>query len=157
MSPFALNLLLTLVWMAVSGSFSLANLLLGFTLALLVVAFVAPALSERDTGYRVVRFVALGWLFLQELARSNVRVARDVLRPRFRFRPGIVAVPLDATSNAEITLFANMVTLTPGTLSLDVHPDRTVLWVHAMDVRDPDALRAALKSGFERRILEALR
>jgi len=157
MSPFALHLLLTLVWMAVTGSFSLANLLLGLALALLVVAFVAPALTERGAGYRVARFVALGWLFLLELARSNVRVARDVLRPRFRFRPGIVAVPLDATSDAEITLFANMVTLTPGTLSLDVHPDRTVLWVHAMDVRDPDALRAALKTGFERRILEALR
>lgn len=157
MSPFALHLLLTLVWLAISGTFSLPNLLLGFAIAMLVVSFVAPALSARGSGYRVARFVALGWLFLHELALSNVRVARDVLRPRMRFRPGIVAVPLDAASDAEITLFANMVTLTPGTLTLDVHPDRTTLWVHAMDVGDPDALRAALKGGFERRILEALR
>ena len=69
---------------------------------------------------------------------SAVRVARDVLSPRLRVRPGVVAVPLDARTDLEITLFANLVSLTPGTLSLDVSPDRRTLYVHAMDLPDGD-------------------
>ena len=68
--------------------------------------------------------------------------------------PGIVAVPLDLTSDAGITVLANLITLTPGTLSLDVSPDRRTLWVHALDVADPDAFRREVKEGFERRVKE---
>ena len=69
----------------------------------------------------------------------------------------MVGVPLDATTDAEIALLANLVTLTPGTLSLDVSADRRVLYVHGMFVDDPDELRRAVKQGFERRVLELLR
>ncbi len=61
------------------------------------------------------------------------------------------------TSDVEITLLANLVTLTPGTLSLDVSEDRSTLFVHAMFVDDPDVLRREIKHGFERRVLELLR
>jgi len=72
-------------------------------------------------------------------------------------RPGILAVPLDAQSDAEITLLANLLTLTPGTLSLDVSPDRRFLYVHIMYITDADATRRRIKDGFERRVLEVLR
>jgi multicomponent Na+:H+ antiporter subunit E len=68
-----------------------------------------------------------------------------------------VAVPLDARTDAEIVLLANLITLTPGTLSLDLSDDRTVLYVHAMYLTDPDELRREIKEGFERRVLEVLR
>ena len=66
-------------------------------------------------------------------------------------------MPLDAKTDAEITLLANVVTLTPGTLSLDVSPDRSTLYVHAMFLESPEALRRDIKEGFEKRILELLR
>ena len=72
-------------------------------------------------------------------------------------RPGIIAVPLDAKTDVEITLLANLVSLTPGTISLDVSDDRSVLYVHAMFVEDPQRLCQEIKSGFERRILDLLR
>ncbi len=103
---------------------------------------------------QLVRFVLFfGW----ELVLSNLRVAWDVVTPKAYRRPGVIAVPLDARSDLEITLLANLITLTPGTLSLDVSPDRGTLYVHAMFVDDPDRLRRALKHGFERRVLELLR
>jgi multicomponent Na+:H+ antiporter subunit E len=68
-----------------------------------------------------------------------------------------VAIPLDVETDVEITLLANLITLTPGTLSMDISDDRKVLYVHAMYVDDPEALRAEIKNGFERRVLEMLR
>jgi multicomponent Na+:H+ antiporter subunit E len=74
-------------------------------------------------------------------------------------RPGVIAIPLNARTDVEITLLANLITLTPGTLSLDVSADRSVLYIHVMyiDNDDIDAVRRKIKEGFERRILEVLR
>ena len=72
-------------------------------------------------------------------------------------KPGIVKIPLDARSDLEITLLANLISLTPGTLSLDVSDDRKVLYVHAMYVNDREDFVASIKNGFERRILEITR
>ena len=106
---------------------------------------------------RLPRGVFLLFFFLGELVLSSVRVAWDVLSPNPGFRPGIVGVPLDARTDSEITLLATLITLTPGTLSLDVSEDRKTLYVHAMRVEDPEAFRREIKDGFERRVLELLR
>lgn len=96
--------------------------------------------------------------FSWELVVANLRVARDVLIPGPGFkRPGVVAVPLDVQSNNEITLLACLITLTPGTLSLDVTADRSVLYIHEMFIRDPEEVRQNIKQGFERRVMEVFR
>jgi multicomponent Na+:H+ antiporter subunit E len=73
--------------------------------------------------------------------------------------PGVVAIPLDARTDAEITLLANLITLTPGSVTLDLSEDRSVLYVHAMyiDGGDVEAYRRSVKEGLERRVLELLR
>ncbi|WP_298629293.1 Na+/H+ antiporter subunit E [uncultured Thermus sp.] len=106
---------------------------------------------------KVWRAVWLILYFLMQVVLSNIRVIREVLSPRFRMRPGILAVPLDAKSDLEIALFANMITLTPGTLSLLVSRDRKFLFVHNMYAEDPSAAKAELKEQFERRVLEVTR
>jgi multicomponent Na+:H+ antiporter subunit E len=69
-------------------------------------------------------------------------------------RPGVVAVPLELQTDAAITLLANLITLTPGTLSLDVSADRRVLYVHTMYLDDVEQFRREIKEGFERRVIE---
>lgn len=157
MTIFLLNLLLALLWAAVVGSVDPAHLLTGFVVGYVVLWMARPVLGPtRYFGklFEAVRFVAF---FVYELVLANLRVAWDVLTPRSSRRPGVVAVPLEPDSDVEITLLANLVTLTPGSLSLDVSPDRRVLYVHAMFVDDPDQLRRDIKQGFERRVLELLR
>lgn len=107
-------------------------------------------------AWQVVYFVLF---FLWELWVANLRVAFDVLTPPYQMKPGIIAVPLDARTDAEITLLTNLITLTPGTLSLDISTDRRVLYVHTMyiDRGDIDRARRQIKEGFERRVLEVLR
>lgn len=73
--------------------------------------------------------------------------------------PGVVAIPLDARTDVEIALLANLITLTPGSVTLDLSEDRRVLYVHAMyiDGGDVEAYRRSIKEGLERRVLELLR
>lgn len=103
-----------------------------------------------------VRAIALAVFFSWELALANIRVAYEVLTPKHRMRPGIIAVSLATDSDLQTMLFANLITLTPGTLSLDVSDDRRTLYVHAMYVDDAHGTRMGLKRAFEQRIKDVI-
>jgi multicomponent Na+:H+ antiporter subunit E len=154
---FVANLLLALVWGAMTGSFTLTNLLFGFVLGYLVLLAAGRILGPSRYHSRILKVFAFLGFYLVEVIMANLRVAYDVVTPAFRTRPGIIAVPLEAKTDLEITLLANLVTMTPGTLSIDVSADRKTLYVHAMFVDDPDVFRDELKRGLERRVLEILR
>jgi multicomponent Na+:H+ antiporter subunit E len=152
------NLLLALAWTAMNGEFTAANFLTGFALGFLVLFFARRAVGSQSYVGKVWQAASLLLFFMWELVKANLRVAFDVLTPRHRMRPGLIAVPLDAQTDAEITLLANLVSLTPGTLSLDVSSDRRVLYIHAMYIdEDLETERRKIKQGFERRILEVMR
>ena len=101
---------------------------------------------------RVHRAVGLAAFFFWELVRANLRLALDVATPRYQMKPGILAIPLDATRDSEILLLAMLINLTPGSVALDVSDDRTVMYVHVMYIDSPEKARAEIKDGFERRV-----
>ena len=101
--------------------------------------------------------ISLLLLFVTELVLSAWKVAVLVLSPRMDVKPGIFAYPLRVDRDFEITILANLITLTPGTLSVDVSDDRRTLFIHAMDASDPDTTRREIADGFERKIMEAFR
>jgi multicomponent Na+:H+ antiporter subunit E len=70
--------------------------------------------------------------------------------------PGIIAVPLDAPQDVQILLLSMFINTTPGSVALDVSPDRRTLYVHVMYMDTPDAAREEIKQGFERRVLDVL-
>jgi multicomponent Na+:H+ antiporter subunit E len=152
------NLLLALAWAALQANFTLANLVVGYVLGyLILLMLVKGGVFEESRYIGKVRLAAgLGFFFLWELVRANLRLAHDVATPEFAMRPGIIAVPLDATRDSEILLLAALINLTPGSVALDVSPDRTLLYVHVMYMDDPDTARAEIKEGFERRVLRLL-
>ena len=152
-----INLLLMLAWGAMTGSFSELNLAFGFVLGLGAIWLIREQMGT--TGYfgRIGRILSLLLLFLKELAMSAIRVAMLVLRPKLGTRPGIFAFPLTVDRDFEIALLANLITLTPGTLSVDVSEDRKYLYVHCIDCADLDAAKRDIAEGFEKKILEASR
>lgn len=154
---FMLNLCLAVGWAFLWSDFSLGNLAAGFAAAYLALLATRPLYGGGRYFGTVWRVLALAGYFLWDLARSSLKVAWDVVTPAHHSRPGIVAVPLAARTDGEILMTANLISLTPGTLSLDVSPDRRTLWVHAMFIEDPAHLRRDLKDGMERRVLEAMR
>jgi multicomponent Na+:H+ antiporter subunit E len=101
--------------------------------------------------------ISLIWLFLYELVLSAVRVAKIAMQPKLNIRPGFFIYELKTDRDAEITLLANLITLTPGTLSVDVSDDKKRLFIHAIDIDDIEAMRVDIEQGFERKIMEALR
>lgn len=155
MNLFALNVALAVVWAALWADFSALQLVVGFHVGFAALWMAAPLFDTPSPyfrrAYRVVRLVLF---FLYELVLSSVRVAWDVITPTHRSKPAILEMPLDVKSDFEILLVTNLISLTPGTLSLDVTPDRSTLIVHAMFADDPDALIAELKQGMERMVKE---
>lgn len=108
---------------------------------------------------KVPKIISLIVYFIKELVVASLKVAYDVMTPRFLMKPAVIAFPLDAKSDLEITFLASLITLTPGTLSIDVTEDRKILYVHAMYIRNGnlEELKQEIKQGFERRILEITR
>lgn len=101
----------------------------------------------------LVRFIGF---YLRQLGAANAQVAWEALSPGLQITPGIIAIPMSSRTPVEITLFANLITFTPGTLSVDVDPAEGQLYVHGLHVRDPESFRNQL-ADLENRLLEVLR
>lgn len=156
-SLITINVILALAWAAVTGSFSPFNLFVGFSFGLIALWLIREQTAMRAYFGRVSAFVELGALFFWELLLSALRVAALVLKRDMNLSPGVIAYPLTVTRDVEIALLANLITLTPGTLSVDVSQDRKILFVHCIDVPDESATIADIRDGFERKIKEAFR
>ena len=152
------NMLLALAWAALSGEFSLASLLIGHVLGYVILLMLVKGGVLPPSPYmgKVYQALGLGVFFLWELIRANLRLAIDVATPSYQMKPGIVAIPLDARRDGEILLLAMLINLTPGSVALDVSDDRRVMYVHVMYMLSPDAARAEIKQGFERRVMQLL-
>jgi multicomponent Na+:H+ antiporter subunit E len=157
MNPFSINLVLAVVWAALSGGFTIAGLLTGFVLGFVTLWIMQPLFPQSRYCSKTIGIVRLALFFLWELLVSSIRVAWSVIVPLRHSKPGIVSVPLDVVTDTEITVLGNLISLTPGSLSLDISPDRRHLIVHAMFIEDPDDFRRELKRGMEHRVREALR
>lgn len=157
MNLFLINVLLALTWAAVTGQFSFLNIAFGFVLGIFALSVIREQVGSVGYFSRARRVASLFLLFLFELLMSAVRVAIMVLSPRMNLKPGIFAYRLKVDRDFEITLLANLITLTPGTLSVDVSDDHQYLYIHAIDCSDLDATRKDIAQGLERKILEAFR
>ncbi|HSP31059.1 MAG TPA: Na+/H+ antiporter subunit E, partial [Halomonas sp.] len=137
--------------------FSGLNLLVGMIFGYITLILIEPQLDSLK-GYpaRVPRFLGFIVFFLKELIQANLRVAFDIVTPPWHMKPGVIAMPLSARTEMEITMVANLISLTPGTLSLDVSDDRKVLYSPAMLLDDEEELRRNLKE-MEHRALELFR
>ena len=156
MNLVLLVLVLALGWTAMTGSITAANLFFGAILAAYAIFILRRSYARPSQLRKIRQIIGLVVLFHWELLVSAIRVARIVLSPRLeeKLRPAIIAFPLSVKGDAEITLLANLVTLTPGTLSVDVSKDKAFLYVHVLNLDTREALIADIAGGFEARIRE---
>lgn len=135
---------LTAIWLALWSDMSTANVLSGVLLACAIGHF----FDTWRTGTVVVRplhAARFALYFVAKLVQTTVTVARAVIAPRHRVHTGIVAVPLRGCSDAVATLIADAISLTPGTLTLELRRDPLTLFVHALDVRDVEQVQADVR------------
>ncbi|MBC6437010.1 MAG: Na+/H+ antiporter subunit E [Rhodobacteraceae bacterium] len=157
MNIFTLNIALAISWAALTGGFTLSGLAVGFAIGSGALWLAQPLFPGSERYFkRVWCWVKLITLFLYELVVSSIQVVWDVLTPPQLSKPGIISMPLDAKGEMEVLLVTNLISLTPGTLSLDVSEDNKTLYIHAMFADDPEAIRQQLKAGMERWVIEAM-
>ncbi len=149
-----LHAFLTLAWLSITGVFTSANLLLGWVLCYVVLQIVVGRGEHSAYFWKTRRLFWFAFFFAWELLSATLRVALDILRPRQRIRPAIIELNVEGKSAAEIAMLANVITLTPGSMALDVSHDQGKLYVHSMYAKDVEAARRQLEQGFGRRIGE---
>jgi len=139
------------------GSGSIGVFLSGFGLGYAALWLSKPLYQNTRYFMTLPKTVNLVAYFLKELVISNLRVLWDVITPGHINRPGIIGVPLKAQTDLEIFVVASLISLTPGTLSVDLSEDRKTLFVHVMFLDDVEKAREEIKNGLEWRILEVMR
>lgn len=135
---------LTLVWLLLWDRITIANAAGGVVVACVVLVVFPTARRVRDARPPVIRPLAtlrLAGFVAVQLAVSNWLVAREILSRRSHVRTGIVACPLRTDAPGVVTLLANIVALSPGTMTVDVRADPPTLYVHVLMLRDVAAAR----------------
>lgn len=157
MNQLLLNILLAAAWMLLVGELDAETFIEGAVIGYLILWISKSALGGTKYFSKIPKAIMFVFYFIKEIILANLIVAYDIITPKDYMKPGIIAVPLTVKTDIEITLFSNLLSLTPGTLSLDVSNDKKILYVHALYVKDADTFRTKLKNGLERRLLEVLR
>jgi multicomponent Na+:H+ antiporter subunit E len=146
---FLLNLILALTWAALQGDLNVTNLVIGFLVSAAVIYVFRQMFFEPRYFTKIGLGIKLVLVFFKELIKANLSVLKVVISPRLRVRSGVIAVPTELRNDVALTLLANMITLTPGTLTLDISPDRRYLFVHTLNLDDPEDVKREIRLAFE--------
>lgn len=152
-----MNLLLSFIWVALTGSLYYSNFLFGYLMGFAILWIMNRQEADRRYFNRVPKTIGFIFYFLYEMIAANVQVAYDVITPKYFFKPGIIRYPLEARTDIEINLLSTMISMTPGTLILDISEDKKSLFIHVMYLRDREHFIKQIKKGFEYKLLEILR
>lgn len=156
-SQLILNIAIAFIWMFLNNDVSVLQFAIGYAIGGLILFGLRKCWPGGFYLHRLWAVLKLLGLFIRELFVSSATVIGHILRPRLAVRPGIFAYPTALKSDWEITLLSCLICLTPGTLTLDVSPDKGTLYIHAIDIEDADELVNQIRTTFEKAIREVTR
>lgn len=156
---FLLNLLLSLVWIALTGQLNYPNFLFGFLIGFTILWLLArkEEVEEKKYFYKVPRIILFVFFYLNEMIKANWEVTREIVLPKTTMKPGIVAFEHHLISDFEITMLTYLVALTPGTMVLKISPDKKTLYIHALYLEDKEKFIQQIENGIEKRLIEIIR
>ncbi len=149
-----LAFVLAILWLLLNNSLALGHILLGLLLGWAIPLFARSFWPEQVRIRHPLTLAVFVGRVLLDILRANLTVARLVLGRPQCLRPAFLHVPLDMTHELAVSVLANTICLTPGTISARVSPDRRVLLVHALDAPDPAALVDSIKTRYEQPLKE---
>jgi multicomponent K+:H+ antiporter subunit E len=154
--PFPLmSASLLAMWLLLNQTLALGHILLGGVLALVGAATVAVLQLPKARVRRPGAIVRLLFLVVTDIIRSNIAVARIILRPGLRGRrSGFVNIPLNLRDSYGLAVLACIITSTPGTVWVDFDPGSGMLMIHVLDLIDENTWIGIIKGRYERLLLE---
>ncbi|WNY29270.1 Na(+)/H(+) antiporter subunit E [Methanimicrococcus stummii] len=162
---YTIYLLLGFVWILLSGSFTIGSYLLGVFFSILILYPFRDMFTFTDSGGDVIRKIPAKIKYVCvlffEIGKANVFMAYKILQPKLDIRPGIIAYPFTTSRSISTTLLANTISLTPGTLIMDVHVKNKslkgpgIFYVHSIFIESPKEVRDSIHEDLETVVLEA--
>lgn len=155
------SIALGFVWCFVHGVVDLSNFLVGALIGPFVIKPFKDLYDfKEDVSYkkrlkRIPKQIHYFSILIVEIVKASIVVAKIVLQPKINIKPGIIAVPIRAKTDVGITAISNTISLTPGTLTIDVSDDRSALYVHCLNIDDAKEIRDSIKYDLEEYVLEA--
>lgn len=150
---------LSVMWCLLQNSFTLANLIVGFILGVVVMLILGRLVSGKTSSIRAFNGKRLFHIpnyivhLLGEVFLANFKVAKLVLMPRLKIKPGIIEFSTEVKGDISLTVLANSITLTPGTWTLFISDDQKILYIHTLDIEHPEQTRMKIKKSLEKYIL----
>lgn len=145
---------LVAVWLLLANDLSVGHLLLGAALGVLVPLATNAFWSERPRLARPGLALVLAARLIADIVVANLTVARSILSPRLALRPAFVRYPLELSDEFAVTVLASIISLTPGSVSAELSPDRRTLLVHALDLEDEARFIETIRQRYERPLRE---
>ena len=152
-----INLLIAFMWMFLGESYSVAGFVTGYIVGIALLFLLRRFLKGPFYLWRGYKILVLALIFIKELILSNFEITKLVYARRLDINPGIFTLETELKTDWEITLLATLITLTPGTVTMAVSPDKKELYIHAMDIVDMKDAVHAIKDSFEKHIMEVTR
>lgn len=154
-----LNIMIAFLWMLLIDEDELrfTTFFAGYLVGMVIIFLMHRFFGTRFYLRRFYACLKLLFAFISELIQSSILVLKQILSPQLKIQPGIFRYETVLRSDFEITLISLLLTLTPGSVVMEVMPEGNVLYVHAMDVENErDAILSQLKN-FEKAIMEVTR
>ena len=158
-SQFLLNLFIALLWVFLKdeNSFYFSTFGNGFVVGIFIVFLMRRFFGGQFYLIGVYAIIKLVFLFISELLQSSVVVIKHILSPKINIEPGIFTYKTTLKGDWEVTTLALLLTLTPGSVVMEINPEGNVFYIHAMDInRYQKDLETSLKK-FEKAIMEVTR
>ena len=148
------NIAIALIWAFLHTSYTFQDFFIGFVIGAILLYIFQRRFGQDFYLRKIPKVLKLSFIFLKEIVVANFQVFFLVLKPKLNLRPGIIQLPIDLRSPLKIVLLANMITLTPGTLTMEISPDNKVLYIHVLDIEDEEAIKNDTRTKFENNIKE---
>lgn len=156
-SMFLNNLLLAIIWVLATGTLTEENFIFGFLISFGILYVITINKQDRTYFTLIPKLLSFFSFVLWEIIKANLVTVKESLYAKSKLKPAVIKVPLTVESDLAITILATMVSVTPGTLVMDISDDKKVMYVHVMHVKDKQDFIDEVKNKFEKRLMEVLK
>ena len=152
---FGINILIAFVWLFLSKTNTVVEFVVGFALGAVITGLYAKIMKHRDFYLtRFFKFIKFFLVCLYELYVACFQVLWLVLSPKLNLKPGIIRMKVNLPTDFQLVFLASLINLTPGTLTLEVSPDKKTLYIHALNIDDAEKIVRSIRKSFENGIRE---
>ena len=154
LGQFLANIAIACLWVFLNGSYTMPTFVAGYLMGMLLLYLFGRSSEHTFYMARLWRVIKLLFIFLREMVIACFQVFVLVIAGTKKINPGIIEYQTELETPLQVTLLANMITLTPGTITMEISEDNKLLFIHVLKLDNADAIRDGIRRNFEEHIKE---